>query len=114
MLINKLSRSFDWYADSGATHHMTDQRSTLHNFEPVELNTWAVTGIGGVKLFVEGKGDIHVISTVNGQTLRGTIKGVLYVPDIGTNLFSIASATSAGSKVLFVEETVCFFTGRQS
>lgn len=94
-------RNFDWYADSGATHHMTDQRSTLWNFEPVVANSWSVEGIGGVKLFVHGKWDIHLTSKVNGKTLRGTIREVLYVPDIGTNLFSIGNATKTGSEVFF-------------
>ena len=36
------------------------------------------------------------------------IRNVLYVPRLGTNLFSIGAATKAGSEVHFVEETVTF------
>ena len=64
-------RSFDWYADSGATRHMTDQRSIMSNFTPVEAGEWTVTGIGGTQLTAHGEGDINIISTVNGVKHNG-------------------------------------------
>lgn len=38
----------------------------------------------------------------------GVINEVLYVPGLGTNLFSIGSATKTGSEVYFVNEMVTF------
>lgn len=35
----------DWYADSGATQHMSGQRSFFRNFVPVKHNTWFINGI---------------------------------------------------------------------
>ncbi len=37
---------------------------------------------------------------------KGIINGVLYVPNLGTNLFSIAAATTAGIEVNFVRDQV--------
>ncbi|XP_045034653.1 uncharacterized protein LOC116930531 [Daphnia magna] len=42
-----LSRhAHDWFADSGATGHMTNQRSFFSSFTPVLHDTWTVKGIG--------------------------------------------------------------------
>lgn len=98
----------DWFADSGATQHMTDQLSTLVNFSSVESETWTVAGIGNTQLTVQGRGDVEVLSIVNGKTRVGVFKGVLYVPGLGTNLFSIGSATEAGAEVYFIDEKVSF------
>ncbi len=54
-----------------------------------------------------GQGDVVLTATVNGKTLHGTMRGVLYVPGLGTNLYSIGTATDAGLKVLFSEDAVC-------
>lgn len=56
---------FDWFADSGATSHMTDQRSLIFNYKPVTLGSWMVTGIGGATLPVHGQGHVLVVTEVN-------------------------------------------------
>ena len=55
---------FDWFADSGATSHMTDQRSLMTNYIPVTPGSWMVSGIGGANLPVHGQGEITVITEV--------------------------------------------------
>jgi hypothetical protein len=55
---------FDWFADSGATSHMTDQLSLLMDYQPIELGSWMVTGIGGTSLPVHGQGSVRVITEV--------------------------------------------------
>jgi hypothetical protein len=68
----KKKRSMDWFADSGATQHMTDQRNLLINFVPAGLEQWNVSGIGGTNLSVLGQGDVVISAVVNGKTLEGT------------------------------------------
>lgn len=75
-------RVFDWYADSGATQHMSDQRSILINFEPIEPGTWTVTGIGNTKLFALGKGDVLYSAFVNPHSpepFRGTTMNFFFL-----------------------------------
>lgn len=55
---------FDWFADSGATSHMTDQRSLMTNYIPITPGSWMVPGIGGASLPVHGQGEITVITEV--------------------------------------------------
>lgn len=85
---------FDWFADSGATSHMTDQRSLMTNYTSIPPGSWMVRGIGGANLAVHGQGQITVIT--EGNEKEHIISPVLYVPNLGTNLFSIVSITEAG------------------
>lgn len=105
-------RHYDWYADSGATQHMTDQWHILNNFEPIAPGTWTVAGIGNNCMAVLGQGEVEYSSVVNGVTHTETIQGVLYVQWIGANLFSIASATDAGSEVHFIDNKIHIFRQR--
>lgn len=98
----------EWYADSGATHHMCHNKSLMHNFTSIPELSRAISGIGGITLYALGQGDIHVVTTVDGTTQTGVLNNVLYVPDLGTNLLSIASATDRGLNVEFLKQTVLF------
>lgn len=40
-----------------------------------------------------------MLATANGNTIEGTMRGVLFVADLGINLYSIGSATDAGIEV---------------
>jgi hypothetical protein len=97
-----------WYADSRATKHMTDNRAFLTNFVPTGSENWSVSGIGETSLTVAGQGDVSLCAAVNGERLYGTLRGVLYVPGLGINLYSIGTATDAGLKVVFANDTVSF------
>ncbi len=72
-------QSMALYADSGATQHMADNRGLLVNFVPVEHDKWTVSGIEEAKLLVAGQGDVNLHATINGKTLNGTMRGVLYM-----------------------------------
>jgi hypothetical protein len=58
----------EWYADSGATHHMYHNQSLMHNFTSIPELSRAISGISGVTLYALGQGDIHVVPTVDGTT----------------------------------------------
>ena len=98
----------NWYADSGATQHMSDCRPSFTNYQAISLGEWTVDGIGGVRLPVEGKGDVHVKITAQGKEYETIIKDVLYVPKIGVNLLSIATITDRGIDVNFRGTSVQF------
>lgn len=98
--------SSTWVADSGATHHMCDQRSFFLNFHPIQEGSRMVTGIGQKQLSVLGKGDILIKPISNGSDQTAIMKEVLYIPELGTNLFSIVSATKNGSEVRFINDEV--------
>ncbi len=92
-----------WYADSGASQHMTDQRWAFSQFQSIKPGSWPVTGIGENRqpLQVHGFGTVPVTGEVEGVHLHGTLQSVLYVPNLGVNLFSVRSATRNGYNVHF-------------
>ena len=96
-----------WFADSGATQHMTDQRSIFKSFNPIDYK-WPVQGIGknNAPLQVEGMGNIHVECYVDGNWNTAILYDVLYVPNLGANLFSIRAAASKGVSASFNEESI--------
>ena len=98
----------DWFADSGATQHMTDQRDFFTTFTAMSPGSWSVKGISSSNLHVCGYGDIDFFVTVNGAQQTAAIKKVLYVPGLGTNLISIAAVTNVGLSFHFIETRVTF------
>jgi len=96
----------DWFADSGATKHMTDQLDVLDNYVTVPECSWSVTGIGASQYPVHGYGDVHIWTEVDGVKRPAIIRRVLYVPGLGTNLFSIRVVTKLGWTVTFTESQV--------
>ena len=45
---------------------------------------------------------------LKGERLHGTMRGVLFVPGLGINLYSISTATDIGLKVVFADDAVSF------
>jgi len=77
-----------WFIDSGCTEHMCQDRSAFFTFRDLAHENRHVQGIGGSLLQVRGIGDIVIsIQGVDG-IIYGILQGVIYVPDLGRNLFS--------------------------
>ena len=85
-----------WYADSGATEHMTEHRHWISTFQDVPHGTWSVVVADDRDLWVRGLGDINITRIVDGIEKRGILKKVLYIPNLRRNLFSIGLVSKAG------------------
>jgi hypothetical protein len=88
---------------------MTDQRNILWDFKPDSSTPRYVTDIGGTQLLTAGQGDIRATTTIDGAEVSLIIKGVLFVPTLGTNLFSIGASTNEGVKVVFTNNEARFY-----
>jgi transposase InsO family protein len=78
-----------WYADSGCTQHMTDQRSWFTTFRLLtQEGSQPVEGIGGVAIHAVGIGDILVSVKVKDDVTTSVLTDVLFVPNLGRSLFS--------------------------
>ena len=97
-----------WFADSGASQHMSDQRWMFSTFNTVTNGSYPVKGIGSdnCPLQATGRGDIFIKSKVNGEWKNNTLHDVLFVPKLGANLFSIRAVAKRGAKILFDNEGV--------
>ena len=82
-----------WFADFGATEHMTDKIQWFTHFQPVDDECWTVTVADNNILYVRGLGDIPVQATINGVVTSFRLKNVLYVPHLRRNLISTGRLT---------------------
>ena len=89
-----------WYFDSGATKHITSQRSFFTTLESAPTGN-SVTCANNSSYPVKGVGQI-VLSAANGSTF--TLHDVLYVPGIKKNLLSVSALAKIGFIVKFVDD----------
>ena len=92
-------KSGRWIADSGASEHMTDSRSSFLHFTPLEAGSWRVNGVGGAKLSVMGTGTVVIKNLLPGGTRSATLNNVLYVPGLGGDLLSLGAVTDLDIEV---------------
>lgn len=84
-----------WFLDSGASRHMSPNKSWFTEFESLTEPTQIKVGNGDT-IWATGKGVIDV-KVFNGSTWsRKHLSGVLYVPDLKYNLFSVTAALDKG------------------
>ena len=103
MIVSKRSQALSvnldkqaWYADSGATEHMTERCDWFATFKNIPPGTWAVAVADDRDLWVRGIGDIHITRLIDGEQKKGILKKVLFIPELRRNLFSIGLASKAG------------------
>lgn len=56
---NSLDRH-GWYADSGATHHVCGDISMMNNYIAIPPKSWSVNGIGAIRVYAHGQGDVSI------------------------------------------------------
>ncbi|XP_057376223.1 uncharacterized protein LOC130697331 [Daphnia carinata] len=97
-----------WYADSGASEHMTDNRALFTDMKSTQSGKRLIKGVGkdNKALHVTGIGNISIRSNVDGEWHDGILRGVLFVPNLGVNLFSIGAATERGAIASFDKDGV--------
>lgn len=85
----------DWFADSGASMHMTHRRDYFDTLQPVSNNRTVCIADDKV-LAIAGIGTIKISETINGKVVVRDIKKVLFVPGLKRNLFSISAIAEKG------------------
>ena len=93
-----------WFADFGATEHMTDKLQWFTNFQSIADECWTVTVADNNVLYVRGIGDIHVQATINGVVTSFRLKNVLYVPQLRRNLISIGRLTEKHVAIVHIRD----------
>lgn len=88
----------EWFIDSGASAHMTMKRNILCN---IKSNSGKVTVANNAKMEIECSGDVHMKFKDN---MNITMKNVLYVPELCTNLVSVSQMIRNGNKVVFEDK----------
>lgn len=93
-----------WYADSGASEHMSYCKKLFRNFVHFSEENYKVRIGDGTRIDVKGRGYIDVkVTYTNGTSKIYTIANVLFVPKLNRNLLSVRKTTEKGIKVTFKE-----------
>lgn len=90
-----------WYADGGASEHMSDCKEYFTDMREVPTGKWSVLITNDQRLWVEGIGKVQIERWVDGQWYSGCLEGVLYVPKLRANLFSIGAAADKGVVTIY-------------
>ena len=78
-----------WYADSGASEHMTDRHEWFDTFELIPIGLHAIHIADDTKIWTQGRGSIRIKALVDGRHHIWRLHQVLHVPDLKRNLFSV-------------------------
>lgn len=97
-----------WYMDSGASDHMCNNRNWFANYLEI-IPPLSITIGNGKTIYALGKGDINILSFDEKHWLEKHLADVLYVPDIGLNLFSSGCALDKGLKMISDRDKCKFF-----
>ena len=74
-----------WYADTGATHHMTPRRDIFKSFIPIDDKSVPITVGNEDVVYARGRGMIDVVFDVDGRKITQTLDGALFVPELCKN-----------------------------
>jgi hypothetical protein len=101
MLKSKKHNLEAWFANSGATQHMTGQKSWFVSYVDTARKNQTMIGIGGQEHPIAGIGTINVMIKLGDKWEKNQLREVLYVPNLGRNLFSISRAARHGVNTLY-------------
>lgn len=87
----------DWYIDSGASMHMTVNQSWIQNAS-CSSSLPEIIVANKTKVPVSCVGDVEITSSYDYQI---TVKNVLCVPNLTTNLLSVSELIKNGNNVIF-------------
>ena len=91
--------SKDWYIDSGASCHFTTNEDWVKNKGQSDLSE--ITVANNEKLTIKCVGDVELKTLVDSQHVDITVKNVMCIPGLTTNLLSVSQMIKNGNAVKF-------------
>lgn len=110
LLVNDNSAS-DWFVDSGATAHMTNNKNSL--FNKISVSNKEVVVANNTKIPIECAGEIKLSCSAGKQKVNATVKNVEHVPNLCANLLSVRQMTKNGNKVVFENDDCKIFNNER-
>jgi hypothetical protein len=95
--------SGEWFMDSGANRHITNDRECMFDYEPLSKPRPVLYG-NGLELPGIGTGKVKLVTRVAGRDTIVVLKNVLYVPKGAFNLLSVKQMVASGAAVEFTDE----------
>ncbi|KAJ9532152.1 hypothetical protein QJQ45_003955 [Haematococcus lacustris] len=97
-----------WVADSGASHHITPERTLLHGYQGFAQPVPMGLGKSSVQLYAYGKGRVRL--AVDG--VRMELQDVLWAPEASTNYFSTLAAAQKGWEIRQTADTITMVSSK--
>lgn len=94
-----------WFVDSGATKHVTGNKSVLTKVTP-KLDTAKIKIAGGHEFSVERKGNVN-LKQLDGEVK--SLQNVTYVPGVKKHLLSVGALTDKGYTLVFNSKQCVIF-----
>lgn len=88
----------NWYLDSCASSHMTNNKEAMEN---VKNTDHKITAADNEQLTATAVGDMPLVMNVNSYKEGITARDVLYVPKVAANLLSVSKIVKKGHSVTF-------------
>lgn len=93
-----------WLADSGASYHMSFNKSL---FDKLEESQHKRILLGDNRtLEVVGKGEVKILDLQNEEWKPWRLTNVLYIPELCNNLFSYSACTSHGYEIISTQNGI--------
>ncbi len=99
-----------WIVDSGATSHISHDRSAFVTYHPPASNHFVFPLNKKSPLPVVGVGDVRIQVLVNNRPKTVLFSNILHVPGAGCNLFSLNKATTNGNHYKGDHDTLTLFS----
>lgn len=103
VLDHTIRNQYDWIIDSGASWHMTPNKSLLTNYTQLDQPKSITIG-DGKELLAIGKGKYSFHS----GRYEGDLFDVMFVPGLSENLLSVGHAMAKGNEIEFSNDEVLF------
>jgi hypothetical protein len=101
-----------WISDSGSSSHICNNRDSFLTFRPDKFD---VGGVGqSQSILALGRGDVKLLSTIQGRTRTITLRDVIYCPDAAHNLMSISRLDAVGGSTVYKNGRVTHYTAEGS
>lgn len=88
-----------WYLDSGATDHMSNNRSWFTNYKSQSVSSTYRC------IFAQETSDINILAFNGEKWNEKHLSNVLYIPEIRYNLFSLSAVLDKGITQQFDQNT---------
>lgn len=109
--VNKVS-SNNWYIDSGATSHMSNDKEFFTEFTSTVKDK--ITVADGKEITSYGIGDGYINCLISPtKTSKVQVKNVLYVPELDGNLLSVKKLAENGNVIIFKDDRCVIRNGNQ-
>lgn len=103
--LNTTTNKENWIIDSGASAHMCARKELFFTFDPSTKGT--VTVANGKHVPALGTGDIKLTVDTGISHMPVTLRNVLWVPELNSNLISVNELGKKGHTVMFTGKE-CF------